>query len=102
MKNTTRLRLEHTTSISFHDARRAAHLRCEGWSHAQKLAGLETCAVELLPCVQTNTCSLLQGCGFEPHLQPNIFLFQGLIWEVANGAKAGLKLRLVILFKLAR
>ena len=41
-----------------------------------------------------NRCSLLQGCWFEPQLQPNIFLFQHLIWEVAYGAKVGLNLTL--------
>ena len=41
-----------------------------------------------------NACSLLQGCGFEPSCS-QIFFFQHLIWEVANGAKAGLKLRLL-------
>ena len=43
-----------------------------------------------------NTCSLLQGYGFEPQLLPNFFFIWMFILRIANGAKVGLKLRLHI------
>ena len=66
MKNATRVTLEPSTSISLLDARRATHLRHEGWSHGHKLAGFKSCAVELLALCYC----LLQGFGFAAAAAP--------------------------------
>ena len=76
MKNATWMKLENTTSISFLDARRAAHLRRKGWRHIPKLAGLESCAVELLALRSNQThAACYKVVGSSPSCSKIFFYF---------------------------